>query len=204
MFLKRLLVKKNITETLVYGGVSCVFWTLVFQTSVKYVWLTLKADNQGEGGIFSLYSLIRRYGKRLVIPTMIGASTLLADGIITPAVSVTSAIEGLGMINGLGQISVIPIVLAIISGIFLLQRFGTEKVGKAFAPVMAVWFTLLLTMGILWILKYPEVLKTISPHYAYKLLVEYPQGFWVLGAVFLCTTGAEALYSDMGHCGQKT
>ncbi len=200
---KAIIGEKNITETLVYGGVSCVLWTLVFQTSVKYVWLTLKADNQGEGGIFSLYSLIRRYGKRLVIPTMIGASTLLADGIITPAVSVTAAIEGLGMINGLGQISVIPIVLAIISGIFLLQRFGTEKVGKAFGPVMAVWFTLLLTMGILWILKYPEVLKAISPHYAYELLVEYPQGFWVLGAVFLCTTGAEALYSDMGHCGRK-
>jgi len=200
---KAIIGERLITETLVYGGVSCVFWTLVFQTTVKYVWLTLKADNEGEGGIFSLYSLVRRYGKRLVIPTMIGASTLLADGIITPAVSVTSAIEGLEMVRGLEYIPVIPVVLAIITAIFLFQRFGTEKVGKAFGPVMAIWFMLLLTMGILWILKYPAVLRALSPHYAYKLLLEYPNGFWILGAVFLCTTGAEALYSDMGHCGRK-
>ena len=200
---KAIIGERRITETLIYGGVSCVFWTLIFQTTIKYVWLTLKADNQGEGGIFSLYSLVRRYGKGLVIPTMIGAAALLADGIITPAVSVTSAIEGLEMVKGLEHISVIPIVLGIISGIFLLQRFGTEKVGKAFGPIMAIWFLLLLVMGIIWILKYPDVLKALSPHYAYELLVNYPHGFWLLGAVFLCTTGAEALYSDMGHCGRK-
>jgi len=200
---KAIIGDRLITKTLIYGGVSCVFWTLVFQTTIKYVWLTLKADNQGEGGIFSLYSLVRRYGKKLVIPTMIGASTLLADGIITPAVSVTSAIEGLEMVPGLEHISVIPIVLAIISGIFLFQRFGTERVGKAFGPIMAVWFTVLLMMGVMWILKYPGVLRALSPHYAYDLLVKYPHGFWLLGAVFLCTTGAEALYSDMGHCGRK-
>src|SRR5690606_7634732 len=124
---KAIIGERVITDALVYGGVSCVFWTLVFQTTVKYVWLTLKADNEGEGGIFSLYSLVRRYGKRLVIPTMIGASTLLADGIITPAVSVTSAIEGLEMVKGLEYIPVIPVVLAIITAIFLFQRFGTEK-----------------------------------------------------------------------------
>ncbi len=200
---KAIIGDRLITKILIYGGVSCVFWTLVFQTTIKYVWLTLKADNQGEGGIFSLYSLVRRYGKRLVIPTMIGASTLLADGIITPAVSVTSSIEGLEMVRGLEHISVIPIVLAIISGIFLFQRFGTEKVGKAFGPVMAIWFTVLLMLGGVWILKYPGVLKALNPYHAYQLLVHYPHGFWLLGAVFLCTTGAEALYSDMGHCGRK-
>lgn len=200
---KAIIGDRLITKTLIYGGVSCVFWTLVFQTTIKYVWLTLKADNQGEGGIFSLYSLVRRYGKKLVIPTMIGASTLLADGIITPAVSVTSAIEGLEMVPGLEHISVIPIVLAIISAIFLFQRFGTERVGKAFGPIMSVWFTVLLLMGVVWIVKYPGVLKALNPHYAYQLLVNYPHGFWLLGAVFLCTTGAEALYSDMGHCGRK-
>lgn len=200
---KAIIGGKIITETLVYGGVSCVFWTLIFQTTVKYVWLTLKADNEGEGGIFSLYSLVRRYGKRLVIPTMIGASALLADGIITPAVSVTSAIEGLEMVKGMSHIPVIPVVLAIVTGIFLLQRFGTQKVGKAFGPVMTIWFSVLFLMGIMWILKYPDILQALSPHYAFQLLVEYPQGFWILGAVFLCTTGAEALYSDMGHCGRK-
>lgn len=200
---KAIIGDRQITQTLIYGGVSCVFWTLVFQTTIKYVWLTLKADNEGEGGIFSLYSLVRRYGKKLVIPTMIGASTLLADGIITPAVSVTSAIEGLEMVKGLEHILVIPIVLAILTGIFLMQRFGTEKVGKTFGPIMAIWFSLLFVMGFMWILKYPDVLKALSPHYAYELLVNYPHGFWLLGAVFLCTTGAEALYSDMGHCGRK-
>lgn len=200
---KAIIGDRRITETLIYGGVSCVFWTLVFQTTIKYVWLTLKADNEGEGGIFSLYSLVRRYGKGLVIPTMIGASALLADGIITPAVSVTSAVEGLEMVKGWEHISVIPIVLGIISGIFLLQRFGTEKVGKAFGPIMTIWFIVLFTLGVVWISKYPDVLRALSPVYAYELLVNYPHGFWLLGAVFLCTTGAEALYSDMGHCGRK-
>lgn len=200
---KAIIDDRPITETLVFGGVSCVFWTLVFQTSIKYVWLTLKADNEGEGGIFSLYSLIRRYGKKLVIPTMIGAATLLADGIITPAVSVTSAIEGLGMVESLSHIPVVPVVIAIISAIFFLQRFGTQKVGKAFGPIMATWFMMLLFIGLSQIIKYPSVLEALSPVYAYELLANYPHGFWLLGAVFLCTTGAEALYSDLGHCGRK-
>lgn len=200
---KAIIGDRQITETLVFGGVSCVFWTLVFQTSIKYVWLTLKADNEGEGGIFSLYSLIRRYGKKLVIPTMIGAATLLADGIITPAVSVTSAIEGLSLVESLSHIPVVPVVIAIISAIFFLQRFGTQNVGKAFGPIMATWFMMLLFMGLSQIIKYPSVLEALSPVYAYELLANYPHGFWLLGAVFLCTTGAEALYSDLGHCGRK-
>lgn len=200
---KAIIGEKIISRTLVFGGVSCVFWTLVFQTSIKYVWLTLKADNEGEGGIFSLYSLVRRYGKRLVVPTMIGACALLADGIITPAVSVTSSIEGLTLLQGFEGIHVVPIVIAIISFIFLFQRLGTEKVGKVFGPLMILWFSLLLSIGLFQILKYPTVISALNPKYALELLIHYPHGFWILGAVFLCTTGAEALYSDMGHCGKR-
>lgn len=194
---------KQISELLVYGGISCIFWTLLFQTTIKYVWITLKADNDGEGGIFSLYSLVRRYGKRIIIPTIIGASALLADGIITPAVSVTSAIEGLTRIEAFKDLQIIPIVMCIIAAIFFMQRFGTEKVGKAFGPIMFIWFATLSTLGFLQILQYPDILQALHPKYAYNLLVTYPNGFWILGAVFLCTTGAEALYSDLGHCGRK-
>lgn len=201
--LKAIVGNRPITETLVYGGVSCVFWTLVFQTSIKYVWLTLKADNEGEGGIFSLYSLLKRKGKKLIIPAMIGAAALLADGIITPPVSISSAIEGLRMIPVFADIKTIPIILIILTVLFLFQRFGTEKVGKVFGPFMFIWFTMLLILGLQYILKHPNILKALSPHYAYNLLVNYPHGFWLLGAVFLCTTGAEALYSDLGHCGRK-
>lgn len=200
---KAIIGERNISEILVLGGVSCIFWTLVLQTTVKYVWLTLKADNQGEGGIFSLYSLVRRYGRKIVIPTMIGAVALLADGIITPAVSVTSAIEGLEVIDGIDHVPVVPIVILVISGIFFMQRFGTQKVGKTFGPVMMIWFTVLLVLGLSQIVHYPSVIKALNPYYAYELLSQYPKGFWLLGAVFLCTTGAEALYSDLGHCGRE-
>lgn len=207
--LRAVIGEREINQLLLYGGVSCIFWTLVFQTSIKYIWLTLKADNEGEGGIFSLYALVRRYGKKLVIPTILGATTLLADGIITPPISVSSAIEGLGMVKGLettivpGNHITIGIVIAILSGLFFFQRFGTQVIGKFFGPIMTIWFGMLLIVGIKEILIYPDVLKALSPHYAYDLLVHYPHGFWLLGAVFLCTTGAEALYSDLGHCGIK-
>lgn len=199
---KAIIGKREISELLVLGGVSCVFWTLILQTTIKYVWLTLKADNQGEGGIFSLYSLVRRYGKKLVIPTMIGAAALLADGMITPAISVTSAIEGLEKIEGLNHIPVVPIVIAVISLVFFVQRFGSHTVGKAFGPIMMIWFSVLLIIGLYQILQSPTVVRALNPYYAYELLVHYPKGFWILGAVFLCTTGAEALYSDLGHCGR--
>ncbi len=207
--LKAIVGNKNIDEILVYGGISCIFWTLVFQTTVKYIWLTLKADNEGEGGIFSLYALVRRYGKNLVIPTILGATTLLADGIITPPISVSSAIEGLGMVHGLENIIVpgntltIGIVITIISALFFFQRFGTQAIGKSFGPIMTIWFSMLLITGFIEITHYPDIIKALSPHYGYELLVHYPHGFWLLGAVFLCTTGAEALYSDLGHCGIK-
>lgn len=200
---KAIIGNKQISELLVLGGVSCVFWTLVLQTSVKYVWITLKADNEGEGGIFSLYSLVRKYGKKLIMPTIIGAAALMADGIITPAVTVTSAVEGLALIDGLEHISPVPIVLMIVSGIFFFQRFGSQKVGRAFGPVMAIWFFVLLVSGLSQIYLFPSVIKSLNPYYAYQLLTHYPKGFWILGAVFLCTTGAEALYSDLGHCGRK-
>lgn len=206
---KAIVGTKNIEENLVYGGVSCVFWTLVIQTTIKYIWLTLKADNQGEGGIFSLYALVRRYGKKLVIPAILGATTLLADGIITPPISVASAIEGLGMVKGLentivaGNHFTIGLVIFILSLLFFFQRFGTHSVGKFFGPVMAIWFAMLFAVGISQILYHPNILKALNPYFAYELLTQYPHGFWLLGSVFLCTTGAEALYSDLGHCGLK-
>lgn len=199
--LKAIVGTKAITEDLVFGAISCVFWTLVLQTTVKYIWLTLRADNDGEGGIFSLYALVRKHGKKLVIPTILGATTLLADGIITPPISVASAVEGLDMV--MPGLPTVPIVVVILSVLFFFQRFGTQKVGVAFGPVMVVWFSMLLVLGISQIAHFPSVIKALNPTYGYNLLVEYPHGFWLLGAVFLCTTGAEALYSDLGHCGRK-
>lgn len=207
--LRAVIGMRPIEASLVYGGVSCIFWTLVFQTTVKYIWLTIQADNQGEGGIFSLYALVKRYGKKLVIPTILGATTLLADGIITPPITVASAIEGLGMMKGLENIVVpgntftIGIVVLILSLLFFFQRFGTQKIGQLFGPAMVVWFSMLLITGVHQISIHPDILKSLNPVYAINLLLLYPNGFWLLGAVFLCTTGAEALYSDLGHCGIK-
>lgn len=200
--MKSIIGDRPISELLVYGGISCVFWTLTFQTTFKYIFLTLSADNNGEGGVFSLYALVKRFGKgKLVIPTILGATTLLADGIITPPISVASAVEGLDVI--IPGIPTIPIVIGILSALFFFQRFGTQKVGSLFGPAMVVWFSMLFVLGASQIVHHPEIFKALNPVYAYRLLVEYPRGFWLLGAVFLCTTGAEALYSDLGHCGRK-
>ncbi|WP_242919551.1 KUP/HAK/KT family potassium transporter [Pontibacter liquoris] len=198
--MKAIIGGNPISEILVYGGISCVFWTLTLQTTIKYVLLTLQADNNGEGGIFSLYTLIRRRAGWLIIPAMLGGSALLADGIITPPISVSSAIEGLRILYP--NIPTVPIVLAILTGLFVMQRFGSEIVGKAFGPIMFLWFTMLGSLGALGVVSHPEILKALNPYYAYNMLVNYPNGFWLLGAVFLCTTGAEALYSDLGHCGR--
>ncbi len=207
--LRAVIGTRKIEESLVYGGVSAIFWTLMIQTSIKYIWLTLKADNQGEGGIFSLYAVVKRYGKHLTIFAILGATTLLADGIITPPISVASAVEGLGVMDGWGELfkpgstMVITIVIVILSLLFFFQRFGTQVVGKLFGPIMSVWFLMLLILGISQIFLHPQILKALNPYYAIDMLVNYPHGFWLLGAVFLCTTGAEALYSDLGHCGIK-
>jgi KUP system potassium uptake protein len=190
----------QIDQHLVYGGISCVFWTLTLQTTIKYVLLTLNADNNGEGGIFSLYALVRRRAAWLTIPAIIGGSALLADGVITPPISVSSAIEGLEAVYP--HIPTVPIVIGILMALFLLQSFGTQIVGKAFGPIMLIWFSMLGILGGVWIAEHPQILKALNPYYAYDLLVHYPGGFWLLGAVFLCTTGAEALYSDLGHCGK--
>ena len=197
------------TEELVLGAISCVFWTLTLQTTFKYILITLQADNNGEGGIFSLYALVRRYGKKLMFPAMIGAGTLLADGIITPPISVTSAIEGLNGVKGLegsivpGNHLVMGLVLAILILLFIFQRFGAKVVGWSFGPIMFLWFMMLGLLGINQIMHYPQIFKALNPIYAFRLLTLHPKGFWLLGAVFLCTTGAEALYSDLGHCGRR-
>jgi KUP system potassium uptake protein len=191
----------GISELLVLGGISCIFWTLTLQTTIKYVLITLRADNHGEGGIFALFALLKNKTTLMVIITMIGGSTLLADGIITPAITVTSAIEGLGIIKP--NISVIPIVLVILTFLFSFQRFGSNIIGKLFGPVMLIWFLMLGILGVSQIVTLPHVMLAINPYYAIKLLIEYPSGLLLLGAVFLATTGAEALYSDLGHCGIK-
>jgi KUP system potassium uptake protein len=201
--LKAIVGERPVSQLLVYGGISCVFWTITFQTTFKYIYLTLKADNHGEGGIFSLYALVRRYGKYMVIPTILGATTLLADGIITPPISVASAVEGLTIVKGLEHLPTVPVVIIILSALFFFQRFGTHKIGSTFGPAMLIWFTLLGTLGLSQIIKHPAIFSALNPVYAYRFLVDYPHGFWLLGAVFLATTGAEALYSDLGHCGRR-
>jgi KUP system potassium uptake protein len=218
---------KVIEPLLIIGGLSCIIWTLTLQTTLKYVVLTLKADNRGEGGIFSLYTLVRRQKKWLVIPAMVGGAALLADGMITPPISVTSAVEGLkstrffdwflphDKINAIGDLIerqhfiedyitkvIVFIVIIIIALLFFLQQFGTASIGKMFGPIMLIWFGMLAVLGISHITDDLNIFKAFNPYYAIKLLTVYPKGFWLLGAVFLCTTGAEALYSDLGHCGR--
>jgi len=203
--LNAIIKEKIITEDLITGSLSCIIWTLTLQTTIKYVWLTLQADNRGEGGIFSLFALVRRRKKWLVFPAMIGGAALLADGMITPPISVTSAIEGLRNIEVLGFISdnvIVMIVLIIIFILFFVQQFGTASIGKLFGPLMMVWFIMLAVLGISHVFDDLSIFKAFNPFYGIKLLLTYPEGFWILGAVFLCTTGAEALYSDLGHCGK--
>lgn len=194
-----------ISEELIIGALSCIIWTLTLQTTIKYVVLTLQADNKGEGGIFSLYALVRRRRKWLIVPAMIGGAALLADGMITPPISVTSAIEGLKQVPAISDISqttIIYIVIGILTVLFFIQQFGTAFIGQFFGPVMTLWFLMLAALGIHHISDDLHVFKAFNPYYAMKLLTIYPNGFYILGAVFLCTTGAEALYSDLGHCGK--
>lgn len=203
--LNEIISGREISELLIIGSLSCIIWTLTLQTTFKYVILTLKADNKGEGGIFSLYALVRRRKKWLVIPAMIGGAALLADGIITPPITVTSAIEGLRQIpvfHAITQQTIVTIVIAIISLLFFVQQFGTASIGKLFGPIMTLWFGMIAVLGFTHLVDDLDIFKSLNPYYAVKLLATYPKGFWLLGAVFLCTTGAEALYSDLGHCGK--
>ncbi len=195
-----------VNEELILGTLSCIIWTLTLQTTIKYVVLVLRADNRGEGGTFALYALVRRRKKWLVIPAMVGGASLLADGIITPPISITSAVEGLKQLPQLGiqdgSNTVVIIVLSILTLFFFMQQFGTASIGKLFGPIMLTWFTMLLVLGAVHVFDDMAIFKAISPYYAIHFLQTYKEGFWLLGAVFLCTTGAEALYSDLGHCGR--
>ena len=192
--------RDNINELLIYGSLSCIFWTLTLQTTIKYILITLRADNNGEGGIFALFALIKKKSGWAAILTMIGGAALLADGVITPSITVTSAIEGLQLFNP--TIPVVPIVLIIFAALFFIQQFGTNLVGGSFGPIMVIWFSMLGVFGFSQLTLHPDILRALNPSYAVKFLAEYPGGFILLGAVFLCTTGAEALYSDLGHCGR--
>lgn len=200
--MKAIMGRATIREEVVLGAISCVFWTLTLQTTIKYVFLTLKADNNGEGGIFSLFTLVKKLKKPwLIVPAIIGGSALLADGIITPPISISSAVEGLKIYQP--ELATIPIVIGILMGIFFIQQFGTKTIGKFFGPMMMIWFLMLGILGFSHLLDNLSVLRAINPYYAFHLLSIHSEGYFVLGFVFLCTTGAEALYSDLGHCGIK-
>ncbi|MCX6328560.1 MAG: KUP/HAK/KT family potassium transporter [Bacteroidia bacterium] len=191
---------QSLDELLIYGGLSSIFWTLTLSATIKYITITLRADNNGEGGIFALSSLIKRKSSWVAILTMIGGAALLADGVLTPAISVTSSVEGIRLYNA--NIPVVPIVLFILAVLFFIQQFGTNFIGSSFGPIMLAWFTTLAVLGCSQIILHPDILRALNPVYAYQFLTEYPGGFILLGAVFLCITGAESLYADLGHCGR--
>jgi len=203
LYVMKAIVKEGseFNELLIYGSLSCIFWALTLQTTTKYIIIALRADNKGEGGILSLFALIRRKTSWAAFLTMLGGAALLADGVITPAITVTSSVEGLKMLHQ--DIPVVPIVLIILGVLFFIQQVGSTKVGSSFGPIMVLWFTLLAVLGVTHLIHQPEILKALNPVYAVRLLGEYPGGFVLLGAVFLCTTGAEALYADLGHCGRR-
>jgi KUP system potassium uptake protein len=194
--------EREISKDLIFGGLSCVVWTLILITTIKYIYLALNADNKGEGGIFALYALVRRYKAGWVVyPAIIGCATLLADGFLTPAISISSAVEGLRFINP--EIPTTTVVISIMIALFVFQQFGTGVVGGIFGPVMAIWFITIGGVGLYQLIQNPSVMAALNPVYAMNLLIKYPGGFWILGAVFLATTGAEALYSDLGHVGKE-
>lgn len=199
-----IITNRVINENLIIGSLSCIIWTITLQTTIKYVFLVLQADNRGEGGTFALYALVRRQKRWLVLPAMIGGAALLADGIITPPISITSAVEGLKELPAFHNIEhyVVYIVLIILGLFFFLQQFGTASIGRLFGPVMSVWFTMLAVLGVVHLSDDFSIVRAFNPYYAVKFLTHYPDALWLLGAVFLCTTGAEALYSDLGHCGR--
>jgi len=191
---------QSIDPAFITGALSCIFWTLTLQTSIKYIIFALRADNKGEGGIFALFALIRKRAKWAFLFAMIGGCTLLADSIITPAITIISAVEGLLIRNP--RIPVVPIAILIITLLFFVQKFGTKSIGKSFGPIMFIWFSMLGVFGFMQLIQYPQILTALNPVHAYEFLTGYPKGFILLGAIFLCTTGADALYSDLGHCGR--
>ena len=202
----------TMSTDVVLGALSLIIWTLTLITTVKYVMVAMKADNHNEGGIFALYSLVKKCAKWLIIPAMIGGAALLADGILTPAVTVTTAIEGLRTIPaahaiiGDNQHIVVMITIIILCTLFALQKAGTSTIGKAFGPVMTLWFLFLGAMGVMNMFADISVVRALNPVRGILFLFDgklNAAGLMVLGSVFLCTTGAEALYSDMGHVGKS-
>ncbi len=199
--LKAVLGDRVISKELIFGGISCVFWTLLLITTFKYVVLALTADNHGEGGIFALYGLVKEHRfKWPMLAAFLGCAALMADGFITPPISILSAVEGLNVMYP--DLPTLPIGITILVLLFSFQRFGTDVVGRTFGPVMFVWFSMMAVLGMLQVIQNPEILKALNPYYAIHLLTQHPGGFWILGAVFLCTTGAESMYADLGHCGK--
>ncbi len=200
----------SVTEEFILGALSLVIWTVTLLTTVKYVLVSLRADNHGEGGIFALYSIVRRCARWLIIPAMLGGSALLADGVLTPAVTITTAVEGLRTIPELhavigdNQVKVVIITLVIVCLLFAVQRAGTSKIGRAFGPVMTFWFLFLGVTGFMHVIENPVVLAAFNPlrGIAFLLSPNNHAGIMILGSCFLATTGAEALYSDMGHVGR--
>lgn len=202
---------QNISTDFILGSISLIFWTLTIITTTKYVLIALRADNNGEGGIFALYTLVRKKAKWLLIPAMIGGATFLSDGMMTPAVTVTTAIEGLKGLNInnhvliTNQKTVVLVTIIILSCLFFIQRFGTEALGKAFGPIMLLWFTSLAVAGLYRLAGDWSFLRALNPYYAFQTLISpaNKNGIFILGSIFLATTGAEALYSDMGHVGRN-
>jgi len=199
------------TPANVLGILSLVFWALVLVISLKYLLFVMRADNRGEGGIMALMSLVRPRSEKgsirrmvLVALGLFGAALLYGDGMITPAISVLSAIEGLQIATPVFRPYVVPLTVVVLIGLFLVQRFGTAKMGAAFGPVMIVWFLVIALMGVMHIIREPRVLAAIDPRHGFHFfLVNRMAGFLVLGSVFLVVTGGEALYADMGHFGVK-
>ncbi|MBC7449446.1 MAG: KUP/HAK/KT family potassium transporter [Hymenobacteraceae bacterium] len=193
---------RPVTEDVVLGTISCILWTLTLLTTVKYVLVAMRADNHGEGGILALYALLRRLRVRwLYLPAIIGGAALLADGIITPPISVASAIEGLRVLYP--NIPTVPIVVAILVALFVFQQFGTAIIGKLFGPVMLAFFSMIAVLGVMHLVREPSILRALNPWYGIRMLTQVPGAFWLLGSIFLCSTGAEALYADMGHVGRN-
>ena len=189
----------HITHNLVIGAVSCIIWTLTLQATIKYIYIILRADNRGEGGILALYALVRKRKKGLFAIAIIGASALLADGILTPSITIVSAVEGLKL--QYPNLEILPIALLIVTAIFLIQQFGTAAIGSSFGPIMFLWFSMISILGLIQVFHFPAILSAFNPYYAVQLISTHPHSLLLLGAVFLCTTGAEAIYTDLGHCG---
>lgn len=185
----------------VIGFISCIIWTLTLQTTIKYIYIILRADNRGEGGILALFALVRKRKKGLIAVAIVGASALLADSILTPSITIVSAVEGLKL--QYPGLEILPIALLIVAILFLVQQFGTAAIGTSFGPIMFIWFSMLSILGVVQIIQFPLILKAFNPYYAFNILSHHPHALLLLGAVFLCTTGAEAIYTDLGHCGIK-